>query len=180
MKMRWMLSCALLALPVPSSAAVSARLEITGVDGELAGQTLGGEFAVTSSKLFTEPGAAMGLYNCVAPLGYRCKGIRFAPDGRLAFGWRNLETYEVRWAEFQFVLDSAGWQGESVPSSAGWTDYPAWYIRSNDRFTGTIRPTSRSVLPAVPEPSTWMMMIGGIGFAGAALRGRRGRLRFEN
>jgi PEP-CTERM motif len=28
-------------------------------------------------------------------------------------------------------------------------------------------------LPAVPEPSTWMMLIAGFGFIGAALRGRR-------
>ena len=28
-------------------------------------------------------------------------------------------------------------------------------------------------LGAVPEPSTWMMLIAGFGFIGAALRGRR-------
>ena len=31
------------------------------------------------------------------------------------------------------------------------------------------------VLPGVPEPATWAMMIGGIGFAGGALRTRRSR-----
>lgn len=70
----------------------------------------------------------------------------------------------------------------AVDPSCGSLNYRSFYSRASTTFTGTITglsitrggtDTGFSFVSAIPEPSTWALMLAGFGMVGYALRRRR-------
>jgi probable HAF family extracellular repeat protein len=118
-----------------------------------------------------------------------------AADGTGVSSWANaINDSGVIVGASQTSADSAYyatlWQGGRsydlnalIQPGLGWTLDSAWSISSNGYIVGlgTLNGQQRgfllSLLPSVPEPASWAMMLVGFGAVGAAMR-RRGRPAF--
>jgi hypothetical protein len=64
------------------------------------------------------------------------------------------------------VLDALGWDGANNPGGF-----------ASSGVAGVGQPGAMGDIGGVPEPTTWAMMIVGVGFAGAVMRRQRAALR---
>jgi hypothetical protein len=77
-------------------------------------------------------------------------------------------------------LDFGGFSASSIAGSTAIDSFTSYTIKNNPQATaGTVTVQFGLVrVPAVPEPATWAMMIGGFGLIGGALRQRGRKLAF--
>lgn len=124
---------------------------------------------------------ALPLSNVI--VGSNGFGVRYSLFGNFPLGSTD-RLAGFGGIDFTFEVSrstSGGTLGTKLPTSVSLAEFPNQYARvrfSNDRFgeTGILFSISsiRSAVAAVPEPSTWAMMLLGFGMVGAATRRGRG------
>ena len=105
-----------------------------------------------------------GLSNELDITGVSIDGVNYTSDlsttKQAKGGGEDLDVANIPISAFE--LNTIDVQGYLLPgASAGSFDGTATFVAS-----------------ATPEPATWLLMIGGLGFIGAVLRRRQGTLRF--
>lgn len=110
-------------------------------------------------------GSTVSLYDFTATLP-----VAFSALGGVKYWFSPLSIQDGMDPGFQWSAAAVNVNGWSTQQSIVGTTSSPFYLTSNDRaFTLD----ARSATPAVPEPSTWAMMIGGFTMAGLTIRRRK-------
>ena len=150
----------------------TADKKYTPVDGVLLGviQAGAGDFEVLIAQTFTTKGGTFsGSAAFLAEdfLDYNDFGFV-----RLRHGADVIELFASDVAAVG-AFGFTEWTGFSTQLAAGTYTLEAGVVNATDEFNPSFLLVDDFRMKAVPEPSTWALMIAGFGLAGAALRRRR-------
>lgn len=156
MRFKALLAVAAILAPIPAAAA-------TYVDFNSSGPIPVSFQATLSSQVFGQVLFNDGQYTCNAGGGFRCTSILV---------WPALENIQISFRN-DFTGSGLGYL-YAFPgmTTSGSYATPSWF--PNVATVTLSQVEGSGILPsAVPEPSTWALMIVGVGVAGIALRRRR-------
>jgi hypothetical protein len=136
------------------------------------------DLSVGTESYFSIDGGKTALFDNTFSTG------SFNGDGNQASHWRDAEgtTFEQVCTTQLGILDPTfcfGQRGEVTALDLAAYDAMGWNISfdvlKNPGYLATTGSIYSQFLSAVPEPTTWAMMLTGFGMVGGALRGRRSR-----